>query len=80
MELKQFAMVFVAMLVLAPAAFATYTCNSSSIVGDVNGDGQITMDDANAASYLFMHSNELPPNICCIDVAPSVGVINGDAV
>ena len=80
MELKQFAMVFVAMLVLAPAVFATYTCNSSSIVGDVNGDGQITMDDANAASYLFMHSNELPPNICCIDVAPSVGVNNGDAV
>ena len=80
MEWKQLTMVFAAMLLLAPTAFATYTCNSTSIVGDVNGDGQITADDANAASYLFMHSNELPSNTCCIDVAPSTGVNNGDAV
>ncbi|MFA5929714.1 MAG: PKD domain-containing protein [Candidatus Micrarchaeia archaeon] len=80
MEWKQISMVFVAMLVLMPAAFATYTCNSSSIVGDVNGDGQITSADASAASYLFMHSNEIPPNTCCMDVAPSVGINNGDAV
>ncbi len=46
-----------------------YSCTVDSLVGDVNGDGQVTVEDADLISkYLTNYPNLNLDNICCFDV------------
>ncbi|MBI5148427.1 S-layer homology domain-containing protein [Candidatus Pacearchaeota archaeon] len=46
----------------------TYNCNENSLVGDINSDGKVTVDDANITSSIALGTIPMPTNICCIDV------------
>jgi len=43
------------------------TCSAGSIIGDANGDGDITPADASLVTDIYMETIPMPSNICCID-------------
>ncbi len=43
-------------------------CNSGQKIGDVDGDGNITLLDANLTSQIYVNLISSPENICCADV------------
>jgi len=42
-------------------------CSSMSIIGDVNGDGNITSADASLINDVYFGRKSKPSNICCLD-------------
>ena len=42
-------------------------CSFNSLVGDTNGDGEITLADANLVSDVYFRRKAEPSNICCLD-------------
>ena len=57
----------------APAVF----CSSSSIIGDVNGDGKINPIDALLVNRMYINLVTKPDNICCVDTDGN-GTINSN--
>ena len=45
----------------------TITCSSESIIGDANGDGDITLADASLVNDVYFGRKPKPSNICCLD-------------
>ncbi len=54
-------------------------CYSNSIVGDANGDGQVTPGDAQIIFDIYLGEIEEPENICCVDVNDDGQVTSGDS-
>ncbi len=73
--------IFVCLSFLVPTVSApsVVTCHSNSIIGDANGDGQITEADAEAIMNVYLGVSVLPENICCIDTNKNGEVTPGDA-
>jgi hypothetical protein len=62
-----FVLLFIALAVLPSMAVAA-SCSADSLIGDVNGDGSITTDDATLINNIYIDSKLAPAVICCADV------------
>ncbi|PIV10176.1 MAG: hypothetical protein COS49_01960, partial [Candidatus Portnoybacteria bacterium CG03_land_8_20_14_0_80_41_10] len=58
---------FIIGLKILRAETTTITCSSESIIGDANGDGDITLADASLVNDVYFGRKPKPSNICCLD-------------
>jgi len=72
---------YIFFFVLFSTAFAetTVTCSSGQIIGDANGDGQVTTDDSNLIFNISLGIIAKPQNICCVDINGDGQITSGDA-
>jgi len=54
-------------------------CTDSSILGDINNDGEVTHDDYLTVFYIATGSIQPPSNICCVDLNEDGEVTSEDA-
>ncbi len=49
-------------------AVSGYNCNPGQVIGDINGDGAVTKEDADITADVALGKVPLPSDLCCIDV------------
>ncbi|MFH1256948.1 MAG: dockerin type I domain-containing protein, partial [Candidatus Diapherotrites archaeon] len=64
----------------AIAPYTTATCTSTSIKGDVSGDGQVTERDAATILAISVGTLAKPSNICCADISGDGTINSGDGI
>ncbi len=62
------------------SADVSYKCGSDQLIGDVDGDGNITKVDANLLAGMLVGKAPKPDDICCLDVNKDFNVSIGDAM
>ncbi len=64
----------------APTTTSGVKCSAKSIIGDPNGDGEITAGDSLLIANIVLGIEPKPSNICCVDVDNDKDIDNTDSL